>query len=405
LIQVQQVSEVHRYLKEVLESDEVLQDLWVEGEVSNLTRSVAGHVYFTLKDASSALSCVLWRGNIERGVRVPENGLQVVVHGRLSVYEARGTLQLYVDLVERAGLGELALQFELLKKRLAEEGLLDTARKRLLPAFPQRIGVVASPTGAVIHDIIHVVRRRYPLAEIVLSPAMVQGAEAADSLCQALRALEEHGECEVIIVARGGGSLEELWPFNEERVARAIYACRVPVVSGVGHETDVTIADLVADVRAPTPSGAAELVVPDQAELRAQVRLHQRRLAQETTSLLEAQRDALERANRALRRLSPMAVLARWRQQTDEMSGRLVSRMQHWLAMERARVEGRHRQLGSLSPLSILGRGYALCRHLLTQQVVRRVGQVAPGDALEVRVSDGSFWSKVYTPGTRRGRA
>ncbi|MCL4534671.1 MAG: exodeoxyribonuclease VII large subunit [Bacteroidetes bacterium] len=405
MIQIQRVSEVTRYLRELLDADEVLQDLWMEGEVSNFSRSSAGHVYFTLKDDASALSCVLFRGYIERGVKVPENGLQVVVHARLSVYEPRGTLQLYVDLVERAGLGELALQFEFLKARLAEDGLLEATRKRPLPAFPKRIGVVTSPTGAVIHDIINIVGRRYPLAEIVLSPAAVQGADAADSICQALRAVEEYGECDVVILARGGGSIEELWPFNEEKVARAIYACRIPVVSGVGHETDVTIADLVADVRAPTPSGAAELVVPDVQELRSQVRAQQLRLWQRTAELLASRRAALEQVQVLLFRLSPVDRLAYCRQQSRELSRRMVMRIQYRLAVQREQVDGRQRQLSSLSPLAILDRGYALCRHLSTREIVHSVAQASPGDSVEVRVSDGSFRSKVCTPERRRGKA
>ncbi len=404
MIQIQRVSQVTRYLREVLDSDEVLQDLWMEGEVSNLSRAASGHVYFTLKDDAAALACVLFRGYIERGVKVPENGLQVVVHARLSLYEPRGALQLYVDLVERAGLGELALQYELLKQRLSEEGLLDASRKRPLPPFPRRIGVVTSPTGAVIHDIINIVGRRYPLAEIVLSATTVQGAEAPEAICRALRALDEYGGCDVAILARGGGSMEELSAFNDENVARAIYGCRTPVVSAVGHETDFTIADLVADLRAPTPSGAAEMVVPDGQELRYQLRSRQGRLAQQMSDLLAGRRGETERLQRSLRRLSPAEKLAAWRQQTADLSRRLNRQMTARVAVHREQVGGRQRELLALNPLAILSRGYAICRHLMTQQVVRSAQQVTPGDALEVRVADGSFWSKVYTPGARQGK-
>lgn len=402
MIYVHQVSEVATYLKESLEADEALQDLWVQGEVSNLVRSAGGHVYFTLKDTKAALDCVVWRGSIERGVRAPENGLQITVHARVSFYEPRGRLQFQVDLVERAGLGELALQFELLKKRLAEEGLLDEQRKRPLPVAPRRIGVVTSATGAVIHDIINVVRRRYPLLEILLSPATVQGASAAGSICQAIRALETYGSCDVIILARGGGSLEELWPFNEEPVARAIYACSVPVVSGVGHETDVTIADLVADLRAPTPSAAAELVAPNLIEQREQIAVSARRLQQAITSQILAFRQHIQTREQRLHRLSPEHTLGRWRQQTDDLAGRLLMTIQNRLVVSAERLEGRRMRLMALSPTAILERGYAIVRHGVTGSLVRFTGQVSAGDPIEVRVSDGAFWGKVSSPHNQR---
>ena len=264
-MEVYTVSSITTYLRELLETDPHLADIWVSGEVSNLTRSTAGHLYFTLKDSDSQLRCVFFRGaTLQRDLAsMVESGAQVVAHGRISLYEVRGDLQFYVDFVQPEGVGVLAMEFERLKARLEQEGLFEQSRKRPLPQFPQRIGVVTSPTGAVFHDICSILARRWPLAEIVLAPSAVQGPEAVRGIVAGIAALNDEPDMDVIIVARGGGSLEELWAFNEEAVARAIYASHAPVVSAVGHETDYTIADYVADVRAPTPSTAAELVAPD----------------------------------------------------------------------------------------------------------------------------------------------
>ena len=263
------VTEIAQYLKQSLDRDSQLQDLWVSGEVSNLVRSAAGHAYFTLKDAGAQIRCALFRGG--RGAELLTDGGAVNAHGRVSFYENRGQLQLYVDMVQPSGLGALALELERLKTQLDEEGLFDPSRKRPLPLFPKRIGVVTSEQGAVLHDIRNVVERRYPLAELVVCASAVQGDQAVSEVIDALRTLNAEGDIDVIIVARGGGSLEELSAFNSEQVARAIHASHAPVVSAVGHETDVTIADLVADVRAPTPSAAAELATLDAALLATEV--------------------------------------------------------------------------------------------------------------------------------------
>src|SRR5438445_6355020 len=267
MIEATTVSALARYLKDLLESNLTLTNLWVEGEISNLTRSQRGHVYFTLKDANAAIQCVMFQRQY-RGSPL-EGGAQVLAHGNVSFYEQRGNVQLIVDFVQPAGVGARQAEFESLKEKLAADGLFDQARKRPLPAFPARIGVVTSSTGAVFHDICQVLTRRWPLAEIVLAPTPVQGAQAAINIADAIRLLNAQPRIDVIIVARGGGSMEELWAFNEEIVARAVFASAVPVVSAVGHETDYTIADLVVDVRAPTPSAAAELVAPDHLQVAA----------------------------------------------------------------------------------------------------------------------------------------
>lgn len=385
------VSQVATYLKELLETDIHLGDLWISGEVSNLSRSGAGHSYFTLKDAAAQLRCVLFRGQ-DTGF-ILSNGVQVVAHGRVSLYETRGDLQLYVDFVQPEGVGLLHAQFERLKTKLEAEGLFEPSRKRSLPPFPQRVGVVTSPYGSVFHDICHVVSRRWPLCEIVLAPTSVQGEEAAAGIVAALHQLNLEPDIDVIITARGGGSLEELWPFNEEMVARAIYASRVPVISGVGHETDTTIADLVADVRAPTPSAAAELAVPNQAELRVGLRRHCNVLVATMDGLIQQRRWETGQLVARLRRHPPS--LERYRQQVDDALAAASHRLDDVMNTRRASVERLAAQLRSLNPAATLARGYALVQKVSNGDTIRSVGQVHSGDYLDVHVSDGHFPAEV----------
>ncbi len=389
------VSEITRYLKDLLDSQETLRDLWVVGEVSNLARAPSGHVYFTVKDGTSQLACVLWRSQAQRLAALPQEGMRVILHGYITVYEARGVYQFYADLVQPEGIGLLHMQFEELKARLEAEGLFDSAHKRPLPAHPQRIGVVTSPVGAVIHDILNILRRRYPIAQVVLAPSAVQGPEAPAQIVAALHALQQFANVDVIIVARGGGSLEELWAFNDEAVARAIYGCRVPVVSGVGHEVDVTIADYVADVRAPTPSAAAELVAPDQQDLRREIASWMAHLGQLAQGYLTQARNRLAAEERALRSLSPQAMIAQQRQRLDDLWRRAYSVLLHDLGMRRERLRSARLHMQALSPLAVLERGFAIVRRWADGAVVSRVGQVTHGDALQVRVSDGSFAAVV----------
>jgi exodeoxyribonuclease VII large subunit len=393
--QIYRVSQITAYIKELFEGDYALQDLWLEGEVSNYSRAASGHVYFTLKDEEAQIRCVMWRSQVERQAYVPQNGEAIVVHGRISVYEAGGQYQLYVDDIQPAGAGLLYLQFGALKERLAAEGLFDVERKRPLPSFPQRLGVVTSPTAAALRDIVNVLRRRYPLVEVVLSPTLVQGDEAPPQIVAAIQVLNQLTDVDAIIVARGGGSLEDLWAFNDERVARAIYASQAPVVTGVGHETDFTIADFVADVRAPTPSAAAELVVPDQQELRGAVASWRGRLVQLMKGQIEEERRALQYREQVLRRFSPQAQIDSYRQQIDDVMRSTLAGLKHSLALARERLRTLDSQLQTLSPLATLERGYAIARHLGTGKVVRSVAQVVAGDRLEVRVSDGQLESTV----------
>lgn len=385
------VSQVTEYLRDSLESDYFLGNLWVSGEVSNLSRSAAGHLYFTIKDSESQLRCVMFRPTREAD-RL-RDGTSVMVHGRISIYPVRGELQMYVDLIQPAGTGELHLRLERLKAQLEEEGLFEPSRKRNLPPFPTKIGVVTSPSGAVLHDIATVVQRRYPLAELVVSPTSVQGEQAALDIADALSELNRLQEIDVIIVARGGGSLEELWAFNEEPVARAIYASRAPVVSAIGHETDVTIADLVADLRAPTPSAAAEMAAPDISSLLGQVKEWQSDIIAIARRLsFEKRRDVDALAQRLNSRRPEVEAK---QQRLDELTQSLSRSLWVALSLSRERFQGLEQQLRALDPNSVLERGYAIVQRSDQGALVKSVGQVEKDDELKVRVSDGSFNARV----------
>ncbi len=389
------VAQVTRYVKSLLDGDYVLQHLWVEGEVSNFRVTASGHAYFTLKDDQASLRCVMWRSDVRQQDMLPQDGQSVLAHGRISVYETAGAYQFYVDHIQLAGVGRLYLEFEALKRRLAEDGLFDTARKRALPSFPRRLGVVTSPTAAALRDILNVLSRRYPLAQVVLSPTLVQGDQAPPQIVAAIQALNDYSDVDVIIIARGGGSLEDLWAFNDERVARAITASRVPVVSGVGHEVDFTIADFAADMRAPTPSAAAELAVPDRAELQAAVRRQWMRLAGVLQRRLAERRQSLANLAQDLQRNSPLGRIQSLRQRVDELFQVSIVRLGHLLALRRERFNGLVGRLVTLSPFATLERGYAIVRHKDTRRVVTSVKQVVSGELVVVCVQDGEFDATV----------
>ena len=391
MIEAYRVSWLARYLKELIESDLRLSNIWVEGEVSNLTRSSAGHLYFTLKDEEAQLRCVMFRRS--HGGAPVENGAQVLAHGNVSLYEARGDLQLIVDFIQPAGVGVWAAQFERLKEQLEAEGLFDPARKRPLPPFPRRLGVVTSPTGAVFHDICHVAGRRWPLAEIVLAPTPVQGAEAAAGIVAALRRLNDEADIDVIILARGGGSIEELWPFNEEIVARAVYGSRVPVVSGVGHETDHTISDYVADVRAPTPSAAAETALPDRPEVSRRVEGLALALHAWTAGRVNQGRAGMGQALERLRWVQPEP--ARLRERLAALVLATEVAVERAAARRDERLSSFAAQLRSLDPRRTLARGYAVVQMREDRQAVTSVGQVRGRDRLTVHVRDGNFPAEV----------
>ncbi|HUZ77198.1 MAG TPA: exodeoxyribonuclease VII large subunit [Chloroflexota bacterium] len=399
-LRILKVEQVSRFLRELFDANPVLQDLWVQGQISNVTRSGQGHWYFTLKERDSQLNCVLFRQALEPQPVAPVNGMAAIVHGRISVYESRGVYQLVADLIQPEGIGKLHLQLEQLKARLGHEGLFDARRKRPLPRWPRRIGVVTSPSGAVFHDIVNVVRRKYPACEILLAAALVQGEQAAPSVAAALNALDQSGLVDVAIVARGGGSLEELWPFNDERVARAIFAARMPVISAVGHETDVTVADLVADVRAPTPSVAADLAVPD---LAAELR-HIRELAARMEALAMAavaeRRQRLADQARALERNSPTAQLGHNRERLASLERTLQHSTRHALELRGERLLTLQAQLNLMNPYATLERGYSIT-YSGSGHVIASIRDLAPPEPVEVQLSDGRFTATPLPLGPR----
>ena len=387
------VSAVVSFLREVLESNEFFSDLWIQGEVSNYSRSQVGHRYFSLKDSSAALRTILFRDNMP-GFQL-RDGERVIAHGRITVYPQRGELQFVADFVRPEGVGILAAKFEELRLRLEAEGLFDPARKRPLPPFPRHIGLVTSPTGAALQDIRNVLARRWPLATVLLSPALVQGDQAAGQVTAALRRLAKEPALDLAIVARGGGSAEDLSAFNDERVARAIYGFPVPVVSGVGHETDVTIADLVADMRAPTPSAAAERSAPDIGQLERALRMMDRQMASAVRNTVSEQAGKVETQLRRIQYSAPdpASLAAEVRSLLREMQAGLERRT----STDRARFENVAARIESLNPMATLARGFAIVQKegATKKPVVNSTRKVKPGDRLSVSVADGAFWAEV----------
>jgi exodeoxyribonuclease VII large subunit len=383
-MQLLTVSQLNMYLRDLLDADGLLNDVWVEGEVSSFNRHFSGHCYFTLKEGDAQIGAVMWKSVAARMATLPANGDAVLAHGRVAFYEVRGQVQLYVDTLRPAGIGVLQAQFEHLKERLAAEGLFDQSRKRPLPPLPHRIGIVTSPTGAALQDMLNILRRRYPLAEVIFAPCQVQGAGAA--VYQA--------DVDVIIVARGGGAAEDLWTFNDERLARAVFASPVPVVSGVGHETDTTLIDFVADVRAPTPSAAAELVSPDMTELLDDIRQLRNRLDAAVTQRLTTARDGVSHLNRRLALCSPERRIRRDRQHIDDLMHRAAIMLERRITLARAHLDGVRGRLQALSPLATLDRGYAVVQST-TGVLITDASLVAPDDCIEITVRRGSFRARV----------
>lgn len=390
------VTELTRYLRQLLDADDFLQGLWVQGEVSNFSRPSSGHVYFTLKDTGAQLRCVMWRSDAARLRFALQDGMAVEAHGRISLYEAGGQYQLYADILRPLGEGALYQEFLRLKALLESEGLFDPARKRPLPERPARIGIVTSPTGAALRDMLDTLRRRNPLAEVILAPAPVQGEEAPPALVAALERLNRLAAPDVILLARGGGSIEDLWAFNDERLVRAVAASPTPIITGVGHETDFTLVDFAADLRAPTPTAAAELATPVTL-LDLQVGLNEAatRLRALAEALIERRRERLEAQQARLRFFSPARRLQTERQRLDEHARRLAQAPAHRLRIAAERLDGLKNRLGALSPLGVLERGYALVSRRADGRLVTGPGQVAVGEALDVRVRDGSFTARV----------
>lgn len=386
------VTELTRYLRQVLEADGSLQDVWVQGEISNFSRPSSGHLYFTLKDAGSSLRCVVWKTDAARLRGTLQDGMAVEAHGAISVYEAGGQYQLYVNLIKPVGEGALYQEFLRLKALMQAEGLFDTGRKRPIPELPGRIGIITSPTGAALRDMLNTLRRRLPLAEVTIAPSPVQGDEAPARLVAALESLNSKIKPDVILVARGGGSIEDLWAFNDERVVRAVAASKTPIISGVGHETDFTLTDFAADLRAPTPTAAAELATAITVDdLKNSIGQLQLNLSDSIHSSLERRQDNLGNADFRLKQFSPIRRLQSDRQRVDELSHLVDTAIRHKLELSRLRVQALDHRLVALSPLEVLKRGYAVVNRTKDSKLVDSVKKVKRGDELRVRVSDGSF--------------
>lgn len=429
------IKEVSRYMKLKLESDTVLSDIWLRGELSNFTHHSSGHMYFTLKDAASRIKCVMFASHNQRLPFIPKEGMKVMARGSVSVYERDGNYQFYAHAMQPDGIGSLYLAYEQLKRTLEAEGLFAPERKKQIPLYPKAIGVVTSPTGAAVRDILITLERRYPSVPVVVVPVLVQGAQAAPSIVRALHLLNLLGEVDVLIVGRGGGSLEELWAFNEESVARAIAASVIPVISAVGHETDYTIADFVADLRAPTPTAAAELAVQHRQELKQQVQRLEQRLQQALQRRLLHSRERLERARSSRMLRQPQRMLLEPTQRADRLRAELLGQMarlqertvqrykqlqtrlgamqpgeqlkyadarrrnaqqrltQAMLAQLRSgrqELSSRVRSLDALSPLKVMSRGYSLL-YQEGGKLVRSVEDTAVGETVQVLLADGSL--------------
>jgi len=390
------VRELTQYIKHRLQDDPSLCEVSVRGEISNFTHHTSGHIYFTLKDEHSQLNCVMFRGANTKLKFKPGTGLKVVCSGDITVYEKRGVYQLTVWDIQPDGIGALYQAFEQLKAQLSERGFFDPARKRPLPTFPKTIGIVTSRTGAVLHDILNVIRRRFPAVRIILAQTRVQGEGAAAEIADAIgemNKLSRTDPIDVLIVARGGGSIEELWQFNEPKVAEAVFHSEIPIVSAVGHETDVTICDFVADLRAPTPSAAAEIVVPDREQLRQQIAGHKIRLDHAIRRTVEMHRDRLARAERGV--VHPRDRINQLRQYIDELTRQMHTTVTHRLQLRRKDLSMLGATLHALSPLNHLQRGYSIVLRMPDRAVVNTIDAVTAGSDLQILVTDGKIGCRV----------
>ena len=387
-------------IKNLLEGN--FPDIWVEGEISNLSIPQSGHAYFTLKDEQSQIRSVLFRSSQRFLKFTLQHGMQVICRGRVSVYEPRGEYQLIVDYIEPKGIGALQLAFEQLKAKLEKEGLFDLDHKRPLPLLPQRIGIITSPTGAAIRDMLRVIKRRHPRMHILIYPVPVQGIEAAPAIVEAIQYFNRDQNVEVMIVGRGGGSLEDLWAFNEEPVARAIYASKIPVISAVGHETDYTISDFVADLRAPTPSAAAEMVVKSEESFRESISSLESSLIKSIQQQIDLTRASLREFTRLLG--DPRRLLEQYVQRVDELTGRLATGLQHHVRRDRALLTALTAGLDHLNPLGILSRGYSVTRKLPEGVILKDASNVRPGDLLNTKLHNGEIVSRVEKSDTVASR-
>jgi exodeoxyribonuclease VII large subunit len=432
------VSQLNRDVRNLLEYE--YPRVWVEGEISNLARPASGHIYFSLKDKGGQIRCAMFRNRLLNSGFNPKNGLQVLLQGKVSLYEGRGDYQLIVDNIQAAGEGLLQQQFEQLKNKLSQQGLFDSSCKQPLPIHPQRIGIITSPSGAAIQDVLNVLKRRFPQIPLVIYPVSVQGEQAVPDIMKAINVAQKRNECDVLMLIRGGGSIEDLWAFNNEGVALAIYHCRLPIITGVGHETDFTIADFVADVRAPTPSAAAEIISPDRHELMNNYAKLESQLIQIMTHKLAQQSQKLQWLQKQLQQCHPLNQCEQKSQRLDELEYRLISLQNKWLMKKQSRlqevqqtIQQRHpakliekyqmtvqhqkqqlnqliqskiqqnkqslsgfsRALDMVSPLATLSRGYAIATHQKTKQVIYSADEAKSGDLINVKVKQGEMTCEV----------
>ncbi|MFQ5601999.1 MAG: exodeoxyribonuclease VII large subunit [bacterium] len=387
------VSEITRQIKYLLES--TFPEIWVQGEISNYTHHSSGHIYFSLKDEHAQISCVLWRNRSQRLFFTPQDGMKVVIQARVSVYEKRGSYQLDVLQIQPAGIGELQLAFEQLKQKLREEGLFEQEYKKAIPEFPQRIGIVTSPTGAAIQDLISVLRRRFPGLDIVLRPSRVQGEGAAAEIAQAIAELNDYGEIDLLIVGRGGGSLEDLWAFNEEVVARAVFNSKVPVISAVGHEVDFTICDFVADLRAPTPSAAAELAVRSKEELNVYLTRCWQNMSNALYDNIDKYREKLLNIQTSYAFRQPLDLVQQYHQQLDESRRILNNLMSHKIAICSEKLQGVHKRLTLLEHNNVLKRGYSICVRETDARIVKAASDLQVDDRVRITFYQGSVLGTV----------
>lgn len=387
------VTEITREIKEILE--ESFPSVWVEGEISNYILHSSGHRYFSLKDENSQIRCTLWRFRGSRLSFEPEDGMKVLALGNISVYERNGQYQLDVIELIPAGLGKLEIAFRKLKEKLFGEGLFDEEHKKPIPEFPETIGLVTSPTGAAIRDMIKIILKRFPSVKIIVNPVRVQGEKAAEEIAQAIEEFNEFGKIDVMIIGRGGGSLEDLWAFNEEIVARAIYDSKIPVISAVGHQIDFTISDLVADLRAPTPSAAAQMVVKDKEELLEKTRSNVQKLISYQTSLMEYSKQRLKSAQQSYGFRRPLDIISQRSQRADELIRQLGDKIKNYFEFRKNDLSLRAEKLKTLSPLAVLKRGYSIARKLPELKIIKDAGLLKKEDKLEVKFFKGKVQSRV----------
>lgn len=388
------VTQLNTYIKSLLDGDANLSNLFIRGEISNFKRHTSGHLYLTLKDENSRLPAVMFRFNAMKMRFMPQDGMQVIARGRISVYDRDGRYQLYIEEMHPDGVGDLSVAYEQLKDKLAAEGLFAPEHKKPLSPYPQRVGVITSATGAAVHDIITVLARRYPVADLILCPVHVQGTEAAGEICEALDLFNRQRAADVIILGRGGGSIEDLWAFNEESIARAVYRSEIPVISAVGHETDFTICDFVADVRAATPSAAAELAVPDLRELKARLAGFQIKMTSDLSALLEAKKARLSLVSTSQCFKNPMYAIENRRQRLDESAAAFESAIRNGLTAKRDKLSAAAASLELLSPLKVLARGYSIASGA-DGQVIRSIKDTQKGEPIVLRVTDGRVFCSV----------